>query len=266
MSEFNDPELRQQLGQLSGPYPDDNAAFAAWQKRVGQARRRRAVGWTTGVALSLLIGTVSVAALNSPGRHTLVPGKSADTSADVSISSTTESSEPESTESSEPETSEVTTLAPDTTPSTEAVESSVPETEVEATVAAGAGGSGGSGGSNKGPSNQHAPATSTAPSAPAVTQTFPSTGGSITVQLVGGNLTITHISASGGFQAQVDKQSGSTVGVRFDSSSHRSSITVRIVGGAMVSHVSEKSEDNQGSEPATTDQNDHGNDTTDSRP
>ena len=44
MSEFHDPDLRQQLGRLSGPYPDDNAAFAAWQRRVGQARRRRADG------------------------------------------------------------------------------------------------------------------------------------------------------------------------------------------------------------------------------
>ena len=46
MSEFHDPDLRQQLGRLSGPYPDDNAAFAAWQRRVGQARRRRAMAWT----------------------------------------------------------------------------------------------------------------------------------------------------------------------------------------------------------------------------
>ena len=56
MSEFHDPDLRQQLGRLSGPYPDDNAAFAAWQRRVGQARRRRAMAWTTGAALSLIVG------------------------------------------------------------------------------------------------------------------------------------------------------------------------------------------------------------------
>ena len=43
MSDFHDPDLRQELGRLSGPYPDDNAAFAAWQRRVGQVRRRRAV-------------------------------------------------------------------------------------------------------------------------------------------------------------------------------------------------------------------------------
>ena len=35
MSEFHDPDLRQQLGDLSGPFPDDNVAFAAWQRRVG---------------------------------------------------------------------------------------------------------------------------------------------------------------------------------------------------------------------------------------
>jgi len=90
MSEFHDPDLRSRLGQLSGPYPDDNEAFAAWQRRVGQARRRRAVAWTTGAALSLLFGTVAVAALNNPAHNTLVPGKADDSSVDVSISSTTE--------------------------------------------------------------------------------------------------------------------------------------------------------------------------------
>ena len=72
MSEFHDPDLRQQLGRLSGPYPDDNAAFAAWQRRVGQARRRRAMAWTTAAALSLIVGTVAVAALQSPTQHSIV--------------------------------------------------------------------------------------------------------------------------------------------------------------------------------------------------
>src|SRR3954470_8212859 len=111
MSEFNDPDLRQQLARLSGSYPDDNAAFAAWQRRVGQARRRRAVAWTTGAALSLLVGTVGVAALTTPGRHTLVPGKSADSSTDVSSSSSTSEAEDSSTtESTEPETTESTVV------------------------------------------------------------------------------------------------------------------------------------------------------------
>src|SRR3954451_8605149 len=141
MSEFHDPDLRQQLARLSGPYPDDNAAFDAWQRRVGQARRRRAVAWTTGAALSLLVGTVGVAALNNPGRHTLVPGKSADSSADVSISSTTEAKDSSTTECTEPSPTESTVVEPP--PITEAMDTSVPETEVEATQPAANGSNGG---------------------------------------------------------------------------------------------------------------------------
>ena len=86
MSEFHDPDLRHELGRLSGPYPDDNAAFAAWERRVGQARRRRAMAWTTGAALSLIVGTVAVAALQSPTQHSVVPQKSSETSAELSVS------------------------------------------------------------------------------------------------------------------------------------------------------------------------------------
>src|SRR5258706_8459025 len=77
MSEFHDPELRQKLGRLSGSYPDDNAAFAAWQRRVGQVRRRRAVAWTSAAALSLIVAVIAAAAIQGPGRHSLVPGKDA---------------------------------------------------------------------------------------------------------------------------------------------------------------------------------------------
>src|SRR6185295_13284167 len=85
MSEFHDPDLRQELGRLSGPYPDDNVAFEAWQRRVGQVRRRRVMAWTTAAALSLVVGTVGVAALQSPGRHSLVPSKAGE-STEVSVS------------------------------------------------------------------------------------------------------------------------------------------------------------------------------------
>ena len=120
MSDFHDPDLRQELGRLSGPYPDDNAAFAAWQRRIGQVRRRRVVAWATIAALSLVVGTVAVAAVQSPGRNTIVPGKSADTSAavTVSIASTEAEAEESSTvpEAIQPETSEATTLALETAP------------------------------------------------------------------------------------------------------------------------------------------------------
>jgi len=251
MSEFHDPDLRSPLAQLSGPYPDDNVAFAAWQRRIGYARRRRVVAWTTGAALSLLFGTVAVAALHTPGRHTLVPGKSADSSADVSISSTTEAEDSSTVESTEPSTTESTIV--DTTPATEAVESSVPETEVEVTVAAGGGS-----GSNSGPSKQHGTPTSAAPTAPSATQTFSVVGVSITVRQDGDRLTIVAMTPAAGFRAEPDSKSGQKVEVTFKSDNHESQISVRIINGAMKSSTSEKDEQHDNTVPASGDNNTHG--------
>src|SRR3954470_1325113 len=111
MSEFNDPELRQELGRLSGPYPDDNAAFAAWQRRVGQARRRRAVAWTSGAALSLVFVTVAVAAVQSPGRRSVIPADSPGTSISVSVTIATTEADETTAPSIEEETTAPTTAA-----------------------------------------------------------------------------------------------------------------------------------------------------------
>jgi len=229
MSEFHDPDLRQELGRLSGPYPDDNVAFEAWQRRVGQVRRRRVMAWTTAAALSLVVGTVGVAALQSPGRHSLVPSKAGEpTEVSVRIA-TTERTEP-ATESTEPETSEVTTLAPDTTPSTEAVEVSVPETEAPAS------GDDSSGGSSKGPSGQ-------APkgSQPGTHQ-FSSIGGSITVRLSGDQLTVVSVNPAAGFHGDQDEHSGSRVEVTFKSDNHESQITVKLENGVLTPHISEQAD------------------------
>ncbi|HEY4608210.1 MAG TPA: hypothetical protein VIH06_03380 [Ilumatobacteraceae bacterium] len=254
MSEFNDPDLRQELARLSGPYPDDNAAFAAWQRRVGQARRRRAVAWTTGAALSVLLGTVGVAALHNPARHTLVPGKSADSSADVSTSSTTEAKDSSTTDSTQPETTESTVM--ETTPITEPIDTSVPETQV-------AGGDAGGAGSNNGQQPKpHAPATSaapTAPASPASTETFTSVGGSITVHRDGDTLTLVSAVAAGGFKAE-PRNSDNRIQVTFESSDHRSVISVRIVAGVVTKNITEKPKDHQDSVPESTDGRTHGDD------
>jgi hypothetical protein len=251
MSEFNDPDLRHELARLSGPYPDDNAAFDAWQRRVGQARRRRAVAWTTGAALSLLVGTVGVAALNNPGRHTLVPGKSADSSADVSTSSTTEAKDSSTTESTEPSTTESTVV--ETTPITEAMDTSVPETEVVATEAAGDG-------SNSGPPKTHAPATSApvATAAPTDDSTFPSPGGSITVRRDGDRLTVVATAPTAGFEMTENKRSGNRVEVTFESNDHRWTISVRVVNGVVTPSVSDKPKEHQDTVPGSTEERRHG--------
>lgn len=253
MSEFHDPELRQQLGRLSGPYPDDNVAFAAWQRRVGQARRRRAVAWTAGAAMSLIFGTVAVAAVQSPGRHTLVPGKSSETSSQFTVSvPTTQDDESSSTESTAPETTAPTTAAVDTTPSSEVeAESSVPETE--GTQAAGdqpgtptKKGHSGSGTSVPPNGSQSA------------TQTFSGVGGSITVRQDGDRLAVVAVNPSGGFHANEDKQSGSRVEVTFTSDDHQTQISVKLSDGVMKPNVAEKTDSHQDSAPPDTSGGGHG--------
>ncbi len=223
MSEFHDPDLRQQLGRLSGPYPDDNVAFAAWQRRVGYARRRRVVAWTTGAAMSLIIATVAVAAVQSPGRHTLVP--SAENSEITDAVDSTEADDSSTTEITAPETSELANLAPETPPSSEVVETSMPEAET--TAAAGEQPSNGS------PSNA---------SPTSATRQFHSVGGSITVRQDGDQLTIIAASPAAGFQTGDVSHPSDHVDVTFKSADHQSEISVKLVNGVMKASVAEDNE------------------------
>jgi hypothetical protein len=254
MSEFHDPELRQQLGRLSGPYPDDNAAFAAWQRRVVQARRRRAVGWITGAAMSLIVATVAVAALQSPTRHSLVPSDSTESSAEPTVS-VAEADEPSTVETTMPETSAPTTDAPETTPSSEvAVEMSPPADD-----GAIAGGAPPSGTSNKG----HGTPSTPAPAVVANTQTFTSVGGTVTVQLDGDRLTVVAANASAGFRTEDNTDSRRKVQITFKSGDHQSHVTVRLSDGVMQGNVSEEADEHRETtvpDETSPDGGDHGGD------
>lgn len=246
MSEFHDPELRQQLGRLSGPYPDANEAHAAWQRRVGQVRRRRAVAWTSGAALSLVMATVGVAALQSPGRHSVVPGKSSETSVSVTPSIATTEADESTVEATVPETTAPTTEV-QVIPGTEPVLETAPP-ETEATVAEG-----------PGPSKNHGSPTS-APQAPAGTQTFASIGGSITVRIDGDKLKLVAVHPAAGFEEHESDDSDRKIGVTFTSSNHRSQITVRLSDGVMKPTVTEESGSHEESVPQdSTDIEENGN-------
>jgi hypothetical protein len=249
MSEFYDPDLRQELGRLSGPYPDDNIAFAAWQRRVGQVRRRRIMAWTTAAALSLVVGTVGVAALQAPGRHSLVPSKAGETSTEVSARVVTTAHVASTTESTEPEISEVATLAPETTASAAAVEPSVPETEAPASGNQSTGGA-----TSKGPATQ--PQTGSQPA----TKTFSGTGGSITVRRDGDQLTVVSTTPAAGFHAEQDEHSGSRVEVTFKSDHHETQIIVKLENGVMNPNVSEQPDNNSDHHDTTVPRDSSGGD------
>jgi hypothetical protein len=258
MSEFHDPELRQQLGRLSGPYPDANVAFDAWQRRVGQVRRRRAVAWTTGAMMSLVIATVAFAAVQNPGSRSLVPGKSSESSTQVSSSiATTEADETSSTESTVAETMAPVPEVAETTQSSEVVESSTPEASpVGAPVVAAAGTQpSGTSKSHGGPPSTPASAT---PQIMSATKIVKSIGGTVTVRQDGDKLTITGMRDAPGFNGRETDHSGSQVAAIFASKTHRSEITVKLSDGVIKADVVEKSTDTHGeSIPTDTSGGDH---------
>jgi hypothetical protein len=253
MSEFHDPELRQQLGRLSGPYPDANVAFAAWQRRVGQARRRRAVAWTTGAMMSLVIATVAFAAVQNPGTHSLVPGKSFESSTEVSSSiATTEAAETSSSASSVAETMAPVPEVAETTQSSEVAKSSTPEAPpVGAPVVAAAGTQ--PSGTSKNHGGPPSTPASARPQITTATQVVKSMGGSVTVRQDGDKLTIIGMHEAPGFKGHETDHSGDQVAAIFTSKTHRSEITVKLSDGVIKADVVEKSADTHGeSIPADT--------------
>src|SRR4029077_2516933 len=139
---------------------------------------------------------VAVSAMQNPTRHSIVPQKSSETSADFTISVASTEPEPETTDPSTtastiPDTTAATTLAPDTTPSSEVVDTSMPdEVAGDGSGVPGGGGSSGRGGP-----------TSATPTLPAGTQTFNSAGGSIIVHNDGDKLTLVAATPAAGFRA-----------------------------------------------------------------
>ncbi|MGZ4738866.1 MAG: hypothetical protein ACXVLM_06495 [Ilumatobacteraceae bacterium] len=266
MSEFHDPELRQQLGRLSGPYPDDNAAFAVWQRRVGQVRRRRAMAWTTGAAMSLIVGVVGVAALQGRQTHSNVSQKSVESTSSVSTSVDDSRDKSVTTVSTAPPTTSVSiALMPDTTPTADGTV----ETAVIAPIATDPTATTPETSTHEG---QGAPSTTTAkkaktttttqstqPSAPTTdgndshnaTQKIDSVGGSITVRQDKDQLTVIDVTPSSGFQAHQSGHYGNEVFVTFTSSSHESDISVFVYHGKIIPKVSEQTHVHGQSVPTT---------------
>jgi hypothetical protein len=256
MSEFHDPELRHELGRLSGPYPDDNAAFAAWQRRIGQVRRRRAMAWTSGAAMSLIVGVVAVAAWQGHDQHTVVPEKATETTieATTAVASTIpmvhigEPTEPSTTAST-------TTLAPDTTPSSEvAVETTMPQPE-----SGDAGGAAPTVTTHKAKGGSSGTISTVAPTTENTTpethdshgfnKTFTSIGGTVTVRQYKDHLAIVDITPADGFHDHQIDPFGHRISVAFTSATHRSEISVWLDNGTMKSAVIEKTDTHEESVP-----------------
>lgn len=245
MSDFHDPELRQQLGRLSGPYPDENEAFAMWQRRVGQARRRRAaVMLTTGAAMTAIVAVVAVAALQSPRGHSLKSGDRPQTSvsASVHVATTEKATTPVTVVSNTAGTDNKVMVGEDSTAATEATVDTTPAPTEPATSATQAPVTTAhkSGGGSDTSSSQPAQTTATTqPKAQELQKTENAVGGTVTVKLDGNRLEIVDLEAADGFDAHKNDHYRSRIDVTFTSRNHTSSITFTTFGGKIYSSVNE---------------------------
>ncbi|MCE9620780.1 MAG: hypothetical protein K8R99_00370 [Actinomycetia bacterium] len=223
MSDFKDPELEQLLGRAAGNYPDVNVGYERLQGRVRQARRRRAVVWS-GAACSLLFATALIAAQRNGDSAPTQLGDRETLDATFPDETTNDTTH-DTTDDTSPDTAHDTTH-----------DSSVPETDrtgnsprnTSATTTPGNGN-----GSNP---TSSAPTTTVAP---ASTSVFSGEGGSITVRLQGGALTLISQSAIDGFSIDVQHSAGDRVEVRFESSNHRTRIRIDLKDGAVVPSIEE---------------------------
>jgi len=219
MSEFNDPDLERVLGRAGGKYPDVNVALQQLHGRVRYARRRRAVV-VGGAACILLFTTALVAANRTDGsqpsqigdRDNLDVAFPDDTLADNggdTIDDTIDGSVPE-THSAGGSPSSPKSTAPDTT-GTDDTESDDDPTSSSPT---------------------------TTP-APPTTSVFSGDGGSITVRLQDGSLTLVSHTATDGHSVEIQHSSGERVEVRFQSETHRTRIRIDLEGSSMVPRIEE---------------------------
>jgi hypothetical protein len=211
MSQFEDPELESLLRRAGGGYPDVNVAYETLQRRVRHARRKRAV-LVSGVACGVLFATGLMAASRSGDSQ---PAQIGDRDTfDVSFPDDTNN--PQSTDRSVPDSEPVGTSP------TVGTNGTTPGTDNGGTV-----------GSN--PSTS--PPTTTDP--PPTTSVFSGEGGSVTVRLQGGSLTLVSYSANAGFAIDIQHSGGDRVEVRFESSNHRTRIRVDLEGNSMVPSIEE---------------------------
>lgn len=249
MSEFDDPGFRDQLQRLGGHYTDDEVAYATLLQKVRVAKRRRAaaVFGSLGAACLFAIGAFVVTGNDS---HRLRPADSS-VEEDQVISETTDVEPPESstavTESTEPASTETIATTASTTAPTEATApiSLTPNVSPPSNTSSSDHGSGSKGKGTTSSSSSSSPAPAATPSSSstvsvAEVRTFVSDGGSITVRLQDGSLTLLDTTANAGYRLELDKNEPSQIRVKFVNDTHESRIDVTISDGHLRDDVSEE--------------------------
>ena len=209
MNEFEDSELRSQLERLGGRWPDDDAAYARLQRRVRVARRRRSAAIMTGVGVAAALGFAAVVFNNRSDSHLSPADSVGDDTLVTQTSNDTRTSEPGG---SAPETS-----VPTGTNSVGTTTKPSGPNNTAATVR------GQNGGATTAPfvvppvTNPSDP--TTAPGPPSgidETMTPASKGGTITVRLHSGVLSLLDRVTNADYTSQIEKNESARIRVRFD--------------------------------------------------
>jgi len=215
MSEFDDPQLERMLGRAGGALPDVNSAYAQVQGRVRHIKRRRAMVAGTTACFLLAAGAV-FAAGRTDERSNLQPGDRG--SLDI------DSTDPDGSSVTDDSTNDSSLPADNGTGNSTVNSGSTPDSN--------------SGSSSPSTSSGSTPTSGTTPASP-VEQQFDSVGGSITVRLANGVLTLITSNPAGGFSIESSDTSATRVEVRFTDGNHDSRIRVDLVAGAMQPRIDE---------------------------
>lgn len=263
MNEFDDPDLGRRLRAAAGADPDVAVAQQAVHRRVARARRRRVAAVSGTAALLLLsVGVVAAVGNGRTNNHLISTADTSSLPGDTVQITSTVSSLPTTSVEDLPNTGLTTssTVAADPTTtvaaSVDTTATSSPATDTPTTPSS-------TGGTvttkPKAPpasTNTTAPTVTPAPPIPTTgavdeTQTFSSVGGSVTVRLSGGRLSLVGgPSPVAGFTVDEQDVSATEVRVRFRSAGHRSKISVEIRNGRLsgnTEEVNESGESNSGS-------------------
>jgi hypothetical protein len=202
--EFDDPVLQRALHGAASTNLDVDAAFSTFVRRARVARRRRTAGWVASVGVLAVLLVAAASALPGSNDQRLVPANSTDgTSVDRDGSSTPSVPSPtEVTGATDPSASTV----PSMTAADDTVATAPPQSTPTGTVAT-AGGTGatvpsGSTGSAGSTTPTDPPATAT------VSKTCTSAGGSLTVKVSAGTMTVVAATPAGGWQLHEVEQEG----------------------------------------------------------
>ena len=219
MDDFEEREIRDRLQRFGGHRPDSDAAYARLQRGVRLARRRRSVSILSGLGITVVLA-FSAAVYANRSNSSVSPADGG-TDAEVTTGNSERATDDTATEST-PHTSD----GDDTSGSANTLQQGNPSGNGSTSVPSG----------GNGPANQLPPATTTAVASQVdETKTGVSQGGSITVSVHGGVLTLFSHTATDGYSYELEDSEDTRIRVRFENSGGHSRIEATIAANGHIS-------------------------------